>query len=98
MNMKKEEIDALFRTGKRLYSPLIKVVYLPSKEREIIISAPIRVFKRAVDRNRIKRQIRESIKDLKIGNFHIAIIYNGTKLEKSEDIKSDIEKIVPRIK
>ena len=98
MIMKREEVDNLFKSGRRLYSPLIKVVYLPAKEKEIIISAPIRVFKRAVDRNRIKRLIRESLKDLEIGNFHVAIIYNGSKVESFENVKADVEKVIPKIK
>jgi len=96
--MSKTEMDELFKSGKKLYSPLIKLVYLPAAEKEIIISAPIRTFKRAVDRNRIKRLIRESIRKMEIGKYHLAIIYIGTKVESFENIKAELEKIIPRIK
>ncbi len=66
-----KDIETLFKKGKSLFVFPLKVIFISSKtqqhtkEKEIIssprllISVSKRNFKRAVDRNRIKRQIRE---------------------------------------
>ena len=56
-------IDKLFSTGKAFNHAPFKVVWLQTTEdsvpAQILISVPKRLFKRAVDRNRLKRLIRE---------------------------------------
>ncbi|WP_338770154.1 ribonuclease P protein component [Bernardetia sp. ABR2-2B] len=68
-----KDIETLFKKGKSLFVFPLKVVFTPKKvEKEIqensqnkirparlLISVSKRNFKKAVDRNRIKRQIRE---------------------------------------
>lgn len=62
---KKKVIDRLFSGGARSFSlyPL-RVVYLPMEQLDvqaaILVSVSKRHFKRAVKRNRVKRQIREA--------------------------------------
>ena len=56
-------IEKLFKEGKAYKSYPIKVIYLPLGEIEtskVGVSVPKKLFKKAVDRNRIKRLIRES--------------------------------------
>ena len=57
-------IQALFKEGKSLKKYPLKLLYLPlDKEAvptELLISVPKKKLKRAVDRNRIKRLLRES--------------------------------------
>lgn len=96
--MTKLEINQLFSTGKKIYTPLVKAVYLPSETTSVIISAPIKVWKRAVDRNRIKRLIREALMKKEIGKFNIAFIYSGTTIKSLSEIKEDIDKILFRLK
>ena len=62
---KKKIIEKMFAGGSRSFSVFpLRVVYLPVEELEadasIIISVSKRRFKRAVKRNRVKRQIREA--------------------------------------
>ena len=62
---KKKVIDKMFSGGARSFSVFpLRVVYLPVEELEadasILISVSKRRFKRAVKRNRVKRQIREA--------------------------------------
>ena len=62
---KKKIIEVLFAGGSRSFSVFpLRVVYLPVEELEadasILISVSKRRFKRAVKRNRVKRQIREA--------------------------------------
>ena len=62
---KKKIIEKMFAGGSRSFSVFpLSVVYLPVEELEadasILISVSKRRFKRAVKRNRVKRQIREA--------------------------------------
>ncbi len=61
----KKLIDRLFKEGNNFFQFPFKVVYLRLDEpavylAKILISVPKRNFKRAVDRNRIKRLVREA--------------------------------------
>jgi len=90
--MNKSEIDKLFNTGKRSYGKILKVVSV-SGTGEIIISAPIKIFKRAVDRNRVKRLIREAIREFDFSKVNAFIIYNLAEIKTLEEIKEDLKKI-----
>lgn len=62
---KKKIIEKMFAGGSRSFSVFpLRVVYLPVEELEadasILISVSKRRFKRAVKRNRVKRQVREA--------------------------------------
>lgn len=62
---KKKVIEKMFAGGSRSFSVFpLRVVYLPVDELEapasILVSVSKRRFKRAVKRNRVKRQIREA--------------------------------------
>lgn len=62
---KKKVIDKMFSGGARSFSVFpLRVVYLSVEELEapvsILVSVSKRRFKRAVKRNRVKRQIREA--------------------------------------
>ena len=67
---KKKIIEKMFAGGSRSFSVFpLRVVYLPVEELEadasILISVSKRRFKRAVKRNRVKRQIREAYRGRK---------------------------------
>jgi ribonuclease P protein component len=69
---KKKVIDKMFSGGARSFSVFpLRVVYLPVEELEapvsILVSVSKRRFKRAVKRNRVKRQIREAYRKNKHG-------------------------------
>jgi len=61
---RKKEISRVFKDGIFLYEKHLSVVFIPSDEEgqklhRVAVSVPKKYFKRAVDRNRIKRQLRE---------------------------------------
>lgn len=59
----RKAIELLFEEGKTVTKFPIKVFYLPSenlKQTQATFAVPKRNFKSAVDRNRIKRQLREA--------------------------------------
>jgi len=93
--MTKLETDKLFNTGKKVYTKTFKIVYLPTKDvGEVIISAPIKIFKRANKRNRVKRLVREAIRGLDFTkNKNVFIIYNFGEIKTFAEIKSELEKI-----
>ncbi|MEM7109019.1 MAG: ribonuclease P protein component [Bacteroidota bacterium] len=64
---KKKHIQELFDQGSSFYLYPFKILYFPSagldpepEFHQVLISVPKRNFKRAVDRNRLKRRIREA--------------------------------------
>ncbi len=92
--MKATEIDKLFKEGKKVYTKTFKIVYMPSTEPNIIISAPIKIFKRANKRNLVKRLVREAIRDLSFtDNKLICIIYNSTEIKSLAEIKGELCKV-----
>lgn len=84
---KKKLIEELFNKGSYFYLPPFKVYYLGLKELEqnqVLFSIPKRSFKKAVDRNRLKRQSREAFRLNKAAlsgekKFLIGYIYTAKK-------------------
>lgn len=59
----KKNIEKLFKEGKSVKVYPLRFIYLPypeAKYTQVLFSVPKRHFKKAVDRNRIKRQMREA--------------------------------------
>ncbi len=93
----KKVIAELFISGKKVYTPTINAKFTKG-DPEVMISVPIRLFKRAVDRNKIKRIIREIVRNKENFKYSIALIYNSDKIENNKDIERDINKIFLTIK
>jgi ribonuclease P protein component len=88
----RKDIDALFREGGSISNYPIRLLYKkvnpdPVIPLKIAISVPKKTFKKAVDRNRIRRQIREIYRTHKTQlwdkllsygiTYHIMLIYTG---------------------
>lgn len=99
-------IDALFRTGSRMSHPPLRIWYrfLPAGEEaspvQTGVGASKKGFKRAVDRNRIKRLLREAyrlqkapflqaVADGKM-NCHLFIMYTGKELPQYTNLYTAI--------
>lgn len=109
---KKKVIDKMFSGGARSFSVFpLRVVYLPAEELEapvaILVSVSKRRFKRAVKRNRVKRQIREAYRknkhkllqalDGKERKLAVAFIYLSDRLTDSAEIEERMKIALARI-
>lgn len=109
------QIDRLFREGNRQISVFpVRLVWLLADDIngiQVLISAPKRNFHHSVDRNRIKRQIREFYRTsstplkeavaLKGQGMALAFLFNDTRLwdssKLSERLQSAIGKLIAAV-
>ncbi len=102
---RKNKIKELFTRGSSFYLRPLRIKYTPGegKVHQVVITVPKRIFKKAVDRNRVKRFIREAYRKQKfiistLSPLSIAFIYNGDQQVDQEiveaAVKSALEKIV----
>lgn len=96
----KTEIDALLERGAVLFKYPIKAYYL-SHEGEfsrMMVSVPKRNFKRAVQRNLLKRRIREAWRlnraELGERRFDILFVYLGREIEPYDRIEATVTGIL----
>jgi ribonuclease P protein component len=102
-------IEKLFANGKSVFIHPIKLVYLqPAHLGELspVISVGVSVskrnFKRAIDRNRIKRLLRESIRlqedNVPVAHLDMMAIYIAKELPDFETIDRTIKRLFKKIK
>jgi len=96
----KELIDALFRKGTVRRSKHLLLKVLEAKESETVlyvgVSVPKRNFKRAVDRNKIKRQLRIALKNMEENipfSGACMLIYKGRKHPLTSDLVEGVKEI-----
>jgi ribonuclease P protein component len=98
----KIEIDKLLEKGKSFHSSLFKIIWQKTTEgtvpAQIIISVPKRLFKKAVDRNRLKRLIREAYRknkkilceNLNNKKVQLMFIYKAKKIVEYIEVEEEI--------
>lgn len=95
--------------GSVLFNHPLKVLYLPNDTQlsRVVISVPKRLFKRAVKRNLIKRQIREILRKAHFRHFStngvdLCLLFIGKEMPDykllNEKIIDVLEKISKRVK
>lgn len=111
--LSKKLIDLLFREGKSIKINCVRCLYLLTDEQlsspvQVMISVPKRLFKKAVDRNLIKRRIREayrlnknsllSLTNKKNSQLILAFLFIHTEAEEYHLIEDAIQKIISELK
>jgi len=96
--LKNIEVNDLFKIGKWISTPNISAIYSNSTEFKYMVSAPYKNYKRANQRNKIKRLLREGIYNSDIKNINIAFIYKNTLVINQDIITKEIKEIFNRIK
>ncbi len=92
----KKVIDRIFREGKKIQISSVYAKFIEGNS-EVLISVPIKKFKRAVDRNKIKRMLRELVRTKTNKNISIALVYNSDKLEDFNKVRNDVDKIFNKL-
>lgn len=102
----KKEIQELFKNGSSFYLYPFKVVTLPnveSKVHQVLFSVPKRIFKHAVDRNLLKRRMREAYRlhkhllTIEPQVLNIAYIYTSKDILDYASIANPLEQSLIRI-
>lgn len=93
----KSEIDALFSGGKSISDNVISIKYIDSSDCRFMFAVSSKKFRKAVDRNKIKRLMRESASKLSKKNKYIAFIYKGEGIPDYETINNSINKLYASI-
>lgn len=100
----KTVIKDVFEKGKQFFLFPFKVFYMPNNlgHSRVLISVPKRAHKRAVERNLIKRRIREAYrlngnKEQQVNFFDINIVYISNNISDFEQIKGKLSDVLERI-
>jgi ribonuclease P protein component len=95
-------IENLFKSGISFHTQPFKFVWREASESVVpvktVISVPKRLFKKAVDRNRLKRMIREAYRKNKTTLYnslldrkiHLMIIFTGKSIIEYKNIEEKI--------
>ena len=113
----KKLIDEVFENGKSISKGCLRIIYLcknklPETTNQVLISVAKKRFKKAADRNRIKRLIREAYRLNKTElqelsrqqqqQINLAIIYQSNEILNYQaveaDLKSALIKLISKIK
>jgi ribonuclease P protein component len=90
-------IDTLFEKGKSVSNGIVLAKVLESESTSFLFAVSSKKFKRAVDRNRIKRLMKESARKINVNNKRIAFVYTGEGLPTFETINNSIINLLSKI-
>lgn len=102
----KKHFEQLFSEGKSLYTFPLKLVYYATNFEDntpikVAVSAPKKKFKHAVQRNRIKRLLREAYRLNKSGilnalptHFAFLFLYLGKEMPNYKELDSAIQQLL----
>lgn len=94
----KEAFQYIHKNGKTISSPLFLFRYLPENTPHFAFVVPKSVEKRAISRNKLKRQGYNSIRTLKLPNISGIFIYKKLKNKpEMKDIRSEVVGIMSKI-
>ena len=100
-----QAVDRVYKEGKRFVVWPMRVTYIPVEDAptEVLIWAPKSLFKHAVDRNRLRRQMREAYRLNKqvllkaSKRYYLAFNYIDKEMQSYKLINKSIAKILCRL-
>lgn len=101
----KKQIEVLFEEGRSINAFPFRLIFLESSETAIGISVGKKNFKLAVDRNRIKRQMRVSAKKIFLpllneskNNYNFMLVYIGKEKPEWRQMVNKIKLVAEKFK
>lgn len=101
----KKQIEILFEEGRSINAFPFRLIFLESSETAIGMSVGKKNFKLAVDRNRIKRQMREAAKEYlwpllkeSANNYRLMLIFTGKQKPEWEKMIKEIKIVAEKFK
>ena len=97
--LSKKKIEQIYKNGNHINGRLFKLIWHHEinqfETMDVVISIPKKYIKKAVDRNYIKRIIKESIRSYNLFKFknekiNVILIYNKSIVSKFKDVKIDL--------
>ena len=93
----KKEIEILFGKGKSVSNGNFLLKFIESESTQFLFAVSAKKFPRAVDRNRIKRLMKESVRKITVNNKRIAFVYTGEGVPTFETINKNINNILSKL-
>jgi len=92
-------IQELYRSGNKLVVWPFRVSYVPSAETKVLIWAPKALFRHAVDRNRLRRQMREAwrLNASLEQHWWVAINYMDKQMQPYQVMEKGMKKLIRKL-
>jgi len=92
-------IQHLYQSGKKMVVWPLRVSYLAAPNTQVLIWAPKSLFKHAVDRNRLRRQMREAwrLSTPPTAHWQLAINYMDKAMQPYAVIEKAMHKIIRKL-
>lgn len=94
----REEIVSLLRSKNKTHCSLFSIYYNPSDEVKAQVLVPKKIFKRAIDRNRVRRRITAILAPLHTsGSILVKINHKSVLNTNNIDLRNVIEELYNRL-
>jgi len=92
-------IQQFYQEGKKMTVWPLRVTYLPQDQTKVLIWAPKALFKHAVDRNRLRRLMREAwrLSTKPEGNYWIGFNYMDKQIQSYAVIEKAMAKAIRKL-